>query len=566
MPVTERMPMTIEALIKFILGVETIPINRRKEIASALKRLVEIVGVDQHSMIADPGVFRRLFASGKWHQAGISKGRWANIKSLATEALQIAGIDVHRSRANYPVAPEWEAVLARLPELVRRDLRRFAGWCSCLAIPPCEVTSQVFDRYLGYCTDQMTHKDPRERWHVVRRAWNRAVEGGELPGAERIECPEAEAWCALPWAELLPSLKEDFEQFVTARSGTQLFAKAGEKPLRPASIKNYATKVRILATCLEESGVSVGGFGDLAALLKPEYVRRGLEHYVRGDKPEKAMARVSGVATAVRSIARWLYGSSRMSEDSFSKIVFLCDKVVHRPKGMCDRNRQRLAPFANDATARLLLDLPYEVMKRLDKVENPKVRLAQDAQMAALLCFLQHAPVRISNASQVDMGKHVSRLSSEAGPIWLLKWEEGEVKNRVVLDHRLGPEPSALLDRYRNTYRPLLLKGVPTSRLFVSQSGMAKGASALSRQLARFVARETGLKIHAHLMRHLMAYLYLKVHPGDYVTVQRILGHKSLQTTIDFYTGFEVESDFERFDDMILHIRKGVEHSGIDRL
>ena len=63
-----------------------------------------------------------------------------------------------------------------------------------------------------------------------------------------------------------------------------------------------------------------------------------------------------------------------------------------------------------------------------------------------------------------------------------------------------------------------------------------------------------------------MAYLYLKVHPGDYVTVQRILGHKSLQTTIDFYTGFEVESDFERFDDMILHIRKGVEHSGIDRL
>jgi site-specific recombinase XerC len=96
----------------------------------------------------------------------------------------------------------------------------------------------------------------------------------------------------------------------------------------------------------------------------------------------------------------------------------------------------------------------------------------------------------------------------------------------------------------------LLLKQ-PTTALFVSQNGGIKGPSALSKQFRKFIKREMGLDVHAHLMRHLMAYFYLKENPGSYVTVQRILSHNSLQTTLDSYTGFETETDHEQFDDMI---------------
>lgn len=131
------------------------------------------------------------------------------------------------------------------------------------------------------------------------------------------------------------------------------------------------------------------------------------------------------------------------------------------------------------------------------------------------------------------------------------------MKNHVVLDHRLALDPCRLLERYCEVYRPVLLKGPPTSRLFVGQTGRPVGPEPLSDRLAKFVALETGLKIHAHLIRHMMAYLYLKANPGEYLTVQRLLGHKSVQTTIDFYTGFGSDSDFERYDDMILKMRSG---------
>lgn len=569
MPVTERIPMTIEALTKFVLGLESMKLKRRKEMASALKRLSEVAGVDRHSTLADPGVFRKLFASPKWRQQGMSKGRWANIRSLANEALELAGIDVHRARTNYAVAPEWQLIIDKLPVTVARDLRRFAGWCSGLRIDPAAVDTAVFDRFRGYCTDQMTHRNPRERWHTARRAWNRAIDEGVLVGAARVGCPEAEAWRALTWSEFPGTLKQDFDAFVAARCKPQLFAKAGGKPLRAKTVENYGVKVRVLATCLVEAGRLPSEFADLVALITPQNVEDGLQHYVRDDNPSDAMARVSSVGIAVRSMARWLLGSSRIPEHEFSKVIDLCNQVVHRPKGMCARNRDRLAPFADPSVAACLVNLPYEVLARLDKRGQPTVRDAQDAQMAALLCFLLHLPVRIKNASQVDLAKHVSRFSSEAGGIWLVRWTEDEVKNHLVLDHRLAPEPCRLLERFCEAYRPVLLKGPPTSRLFVGQTGRPLGAHELSSRLAKFVVRETGLEIHAHLIRHLMAYLYLKANPGEYVTVQRLLGHKSVQTTIDFYTGFEVDSDFERYDDLILKIRSGSTGSSlseIDRL
>ena len=38
---------------------------------------------------------------------------------------------------------------------------------------------------------------------------------------------------------------------------------------------------------------------------------------------------------------------------------------------------------------------------------------------------------------------------------------------------------------------------------------------------------------------HAAAAIYLKHHPGDYETVRRLLGHKNIQPTIQFYCGLE---------------------------
>ncbi len=58
--------------------------------------------------------------------------------------------------------------------------------------------------------------------------------------------------------------------------------------------------------------------------------------------------------------------------------------------------------------------------------------------------------------------------------------------------------------------------------------------------------------MHAHLFRHIAAKLYLSAHPGDFETVRRLLKHKKLQTTMDFYAELSNQWAHDRYDDAVL--------------
>jgi hypothetical protein len=52
-----------------------------------------------------------------------------------------------------------------------------------------------------------------------------------------------------------------------------------------------------------------------------------------------------------------------------------------------------------------------------------------------------------------------------------------------------------------------------------------------------------------------LAPFYLSNNPGDYETVRRVLGHKSITTTVAFYAGIEMEHSVRRFDQAVLRLR-----------
>jgi integrase len=54
-----------------------------------------------------------------------------------------------------------------------------------------------------------------------------------------------------------------------------------------------------------------------------------------------------------------------------------------------------------------------------------------------------------------------------------------------------------------------------------------------------------------HQFRHAAAAIWLQHKPGDYETVRRILGHKRLQTTINFYCGLETLQANRDFGDLV---------------
>jgi integrase len=81
------------------------------------------------------------------------------------------------------------------------------------------------------------------------------------------------------------------------------------------------------------------------------------------------------------------------------------------------------------------------------------------------------------------------------------------------------------------------------------------GHRTLREQVVRAVRQGTGIELHPHLFRHIAGKLLLDEHPGDQGTVQRMLGHNSIRTTMATYTGAETRAAIRRYDEVVLGLR-----------
>jgi integrase len=131
-----------------------------------------------------------------------------------------------------------------------------------------------------------------------------------------------------------------------------------------------------------------------------------------------------------------------------------------------------------------------------------------------------------------------------------------EVKNTKDLEFTLPSGLCKYLDVYFSRCLPILVRG-GSSCLFPNTTGGSKTPGSLSVQLKSFVKRETGLIFNSHLSRHLAAKLFLERNPGDYATVQMLLGHKDLQTTMRAYVGMEQGDAIKRYDQMMDDLLEG---------
>ena len=133
--------------------------------------------------------------------------------------------------------------------------------------------------------------------------------------------------------------------------------------------------------------------------------------------------------------------------------------------------------------------------------------------------------------------------------------EPEEVKNSEPLDYPLPPQTIELIERYLREFRPRLAPAGSTT-LFPGRWGGPKVLTGFAEQISGMIHRYTGMRINPHLFRHIAAKLYLDANPGGYEVVRRVLGQRSINTTLNFYTGLETPSAVRHFDATILRLRK----------
>jgi integrase len=148
------------------------------------------------------------------------------------------------------------------------------------------------------------------------------------------------------------------------------------------------------------------------------------------------------------------------------------------------------------------------------------------------------SPLRLGNLDHIEIGKNLVKPGGPSSPYWLV-FESYDVKNRFPLNFDFDEDVTALIDEYIHEFRPMLMRGSNAPWLFPGMAGKPKSAKEFSFQITQRIQKMTGLRITVHQFRHAAAAIYLKHHPGEYETVRRLLGHTSVQTTINFYCGLQ---------------------------
>ena len=88
--------------------------HRRRDLASAVRRVAQLLGREPGLIEATPRLLARRLAEIAPAAHGLSRGRWNNLRSLLGKALALVGPMAPGRHANR-LSPEWQALWPRIP-------------------------------------------------------------------------------------------------------------------------------------------------------------------------------------------------------------------------------------------------------------------------------------------------------------------------------------------------------------------------------------------------------------------------------------------------------------------
>jgi integrase len=222
--------------------------------------------------------------------------------------------------------------------------------------------------------------------------------------------------------------------------------------------------------------------------------------------------------------------------------------------GICPRNRHRMRAMIEPHNRALLLHLPDELVRQAGKTTKRDVKLRLLTSAIALeILFV--CPLRISNLLGIRLDQHLRRAVGPKRIITHIILEPSEVKNNVAIE---WPIPKGTADRLEVWLKARQALGDDSGGgwLFPGEKGQHRCISSMRTILSNEIGRIVGIEVNPHLLRHFAAWLFLKHNPGQYEPVRRILGHRSITTTMMAYTGLEADTAARRLDDVVIRERQ----------
>lgn len=150
----------------------------------------------------------------------------------------------------------------------------------------------------------------------------------------------------------------------------------------------------------------------------------------------------------------------------------------------------------------------------------------------AIVMLAVYTGLRMSNLGSLVLGRHVARLDGA----WRLSLEAAETKTGRALSVMLAARPAALLDRWVDHWRPVLLGGrADPGALWLNVGGTATQPKALPCVFHRVGRDLLGRPLNPHIVRHVMATGLLLDDPTAVRRAAAGLGHANTRSVNEVY-------------------------------
>lgn len=233
-------------------------------------------------------------------------------------------------------------------------------------------------------------------------------------------------------------------------------------------------------------------------------------------------------------------------------------------KGIAKRNKGKLRQIIG-ARQQRLLDLGEilveEINGKLDRRARknrgtPRLELFDTEMARDFTCVLASDVLLARAPRKANVTRAKLSWISWRGDLATITVPNVELKMRTSDDPDLpiplGEHESRRLRMYLDKIRPKALRAGDEFNpfLFPAQGPTAARGQpyvGLLERLMRHTHRITGVRMNPHLYRHFIGWLWLKEDPNRLPDVQRLLGHISLETTLEFYAEIDEHFALERW-------------------
>jgi hypothetical protein len=328
------------------------------------------------------------------------------------------------------------------------------------------------------------------------------------------------------------------------------------KPIKPRTAACYKQLMLEFIAMEVRAGLPIEQLQTLGDVVDLDNVDKGLAAYEQHFQG-KMRRHLGQVMRIVCLVARHWVG---VPPEHDSQLWAWTSDVSGSRHGMTEKNKATLLDLRDPYRLRLLLGLCPRVFNEVLAKPRLRRRDALLAQAAFAVALLLNAPARIGNIAEINLDTHLRRVGAGGEEKVFLMFPGDEVKNEEDLLYPLSDHTRELLDVYLARIRPKLAPR-ESRWLFPGEASGHKGFGLLSQQIADLTEQRVGARITAHQFRHIAATLLVQHSPNGLHVASKLLGHRSLSTTMRNYAWLSNDEALKLWNDLLM---KAESEAGVD--